>query len=79
MRGNRYFEWGFQVTLHEIGHALGLRHSEKDGAIMHPIYRRKDSDSLALTDDDIRGIRALYLGNSRAANKFNQKVQKIKP
>jgi Matrixin len=48
-----------QVTLHELGHALGLRHSQEKGAIMHPIYRRAEH-RLALAEDDIAGIRALY-------------------
>ncbi len=46
----------FSVALHEAGHALGLGHSDRPGAVMYPYYRF----SSGLTDDDIAGIRALY-------------------
>ena len=46
------------VGLHEIGHLLGLDHSEDEGAIMFallPVGATKD-----LHADDIQGIKALY-------------------
>ena len=46
----------FSVALHEIGHALGLGHSDKPGSVMYPYYRRH----VALTEEDIRAIRQLY-------------------
>src|ERR1035441_7323636 len=46
----------FSVALHEAGHALGLGHSDRPGAVMYPYYHL----STGLTDDDIAGIRALY-------------------
>jgi hypothetical protein len=46
----------FSVALHEAGHALGLGHSDRPGAVMYPYYRF----SSGLTDDDIAGVRALY-------------------
>ena len=46
----------FSVALHEFGHALGLGHSDRPGAVMYPYYRMTSG----LTDDDIAGIQALY-------------------
>ncbi len=46
----------FSVALHEAGHALGLGHSDRPGAVMYPYYRF----AAGLTDDDIAGIRSLY-------------------
>jgi hypothetical protein len=46
----------YSVALHEAGHALGLGHSDRPGAVMYPYYHL----STGLTDDDIAGIRALY-------------------
>jgi hypothetical protein len=46
----------YSVALHEAGHALGLGHSDKPGAVMYPYYRL----SAYLADDDIAGIRAIY-------------------
>ncbi|MDN5204914.1 matrixin family metalloprotease [Fulvivirgaceae bacterium BMA10] len=45
------------VAIHEIGHLLGLRHSDKKSAIMYPSYNPKQ---LVLGDDDIAGIQKLY-------------------
>ncbi|MFT6631023.1 MAG: hypothetical protein ACJAS4_000969 [Bacteriovoracaceae bacterium] len=45
------------VLAHEIGHAIGLGHSNKDEALMH----YKNSDSLfSLSQDDIDGVTYLY-------------------
>ena len=52
----------YSVALHEAGHALGLGHSDRPGAVMYPYYKL----STGLTDDDIAGIRALYGSNVRA-------------
>lgn len=50
------------TALHEIGHTLGLDHSNIFGAIMSPYYTSfyHPNFQLALTTDDIRGVQALY-------------------
>jgi hypothetical protein len=46
----------YSVVLHEAGHALGLGHTDRPGAVMYPYYHL----SSGLTDDDIAGIKDLY-------------------
>jgi hypothetical protein len=60
----------YRVALHEIGHTLGLRHSEDYDAVMY----RTSHGQWELQPDDIRGIHSLY-GPKPGSNGWN--VQEI--
>jgi hypothetical protein len=55
-----YFPWAdvFFIALHEIGHSLGLGHSENGGAVMYPYYWGQTIG--ALPQDDVNAIRYVY-------------------
>ena len=47
------------VALHELGHILGLQHSDVPGSVMFPSVD-DNTTKRALTADDLSGIRQLY-------------------
>jgi hypothetical protein len=49
----------YSMVLHELGHALGLGHSESSGAVMYP-YIWPNTVHGGLTADDVSGIQSIY-------------------
>jgi hypothetical protein len=52
------------VATHELGHALGLNHSDQTDATMYPTIGWCSQDWRTLSSDDIAGIQSLYAGGS---------------
>jgi len=53
----------FSVVLHEIGHSLGIGHTDVPGSVMYPYYQKATS----LKQPDIDSIRQLYATATQAA------------
>ena len=65
-----------QTLTHELGHSLGLSHSDVREAIMAPFYRGWNP-FMKLTEDDIRAIQSLY--GQKRATKTPPKTQRTQP
>ncbi|XP_003923817.3 stromelysin-1 [Saimiri boliviensis] len=51
----------FLVAAHELGHTLGLFHSDNTEALMYPVYNPlTDLTRFHLSQDDVNGIQSLY-------------------
>lgn len=49
------------VLIHEIGHSLGLQHSNDKNSIMYPIFERDVGEQLpVISNDDVERLRLLY-------------------
>ncbi|XP_048454179.1 matrix metalloproteinase-18-like isoform X2 [Rhincodon typus] len=48
------------VAAHEIGHCLGLNHSEDKNALMYHKYNYADTHGYTLPSDDVKRIQSLY-------------------
>ncbi|XP_070607766.1 stromelysin-1-like isoform X2 [Erythrolamprus reginae] len=50
----------FYTAVHELGHSLGLQHSQDPNAVMTPVYKTPVANQPILSQDDIAGIQYLY-------------------
>uniref|UniRef100_A0A915IT13 Peptidase metallopeptidase domain-containing protein n=1 Tax=Romanomermis culicivorax TaxID=13658 RepID=A0A915IT13_ROMCU len=67
----------YSVAAHEIGHALGLKHSENDRALMAPFYQEYSESAIRLQDDDIRGLKYLYDGSINGRPSIHSTVPEV--
>ncbi|XP_066913751.1 matrix metalloproteinase-14-like [Clytia hemisphaerica] len=65
------------VAVHELGHSIGLEHSDLKGAIMYPWYQHFEGNDFDLTDDDRLGVQMIYGGKDPAVT--NLPVTAITP
>lgn len=59
-----------ETAIHELGHGLGLGHSEVKGAVMYPSYE-PGQRHLELAEDDIKAVQELYGARDGASEPKN--------
>jgi len=56
----------FLVLIHQIGHALGMRHSSDRTSVMYPIFEREVGEQLpVISSKDVELLRSLYGEDTR--------------
>ncbi|KAI6176998.1 ZnMc domain-containing protein [Aphelenchoides bicaudatus] len=60
-----------QVVLHQVGHALGLHHSDHPQSIMYPFYRNIKNDTRLFHPYEVAQIQRLYGSKVEATTKAN--------
>jgi matrix metalloproteinase-8 (neutrophil collagenase) len=54
-------EWNIEaIMVHEVGHVLGLGHTDVSGATMYPSVSSCKSNPATIESDDAAGLGALY-------------------
>ncbi|XP_006887416.1 PREDICTED: stromelysin-1-like [Elephantulus edwardii] len=67
-----------QVAVHEVGHALGLYHSNNPEALMYTFYMKPEKQSmLCLSQDDVKQIQYLYGPPPSCSNKTTMPEESI--
>ena len=65
----------YSHDIHNVGHALGLLHSQQEDAVMQPGYPSNAFTFRELHDDDIRAAQTLYPGEIVSMNDSENKCK----